>query len=601
MLLDERLLSSILLGAGLSGLLIGVFFWIRRHANNKAAQEREMFLSFKGTENVWRFKLTFNNIIVIVSEFWTLFQLLFFASHTNQNPFPNTHLDFDKYFRFTVLYFEFEYFILFGGAIFIVLVISLFFGFGFLLHRLSLLCSRPKGAVKLKNLNKGDDDLESAERKKRKKHERDGAPKWNSFKRFILQVTSVFYVGIFTQILTALACVWSDTNPPTAHLMRDSSMRCFTGVHSFLATLAIVVAFLLFPLNTYILTIGTQPPIKSDNGEIVFIRDATLTFTLAELLCSALKLFYGQPKYRVHYLGMIGAIYFGLIIFMIYGRISKRPACNSRGMFYLKLAITFAAFAYNIAALFAYVKPELSDRSQRGLMYAAWPLIGIVFLLWLITSGRKGYQAFVFSVDVEAVLKNKAVGMCLAVDNDHKHPPRYKRMDMMVIFDSRGTPWFGTLLLLALQGKNAVLSAPFDPDHGIDYTHTTILPGSHLTDPIDMDNFNLDKIANEIFIRYVRKDLRKLIKSVGGDTYNVAKKSLKLDEMFEVCYQQFAKSKDEQRMLKINYPHLAIYMLERFCREQPHENIVILLTTNNSNNNSTNNNKQIENTPSSSK
>lgn len=64
MLLEERLLSSILLGAGLSGLLVGVFFWIRRHAGNKAAQEREMFLSFKGDEKVWRFKFTFNSIFI---------------------------------------------------------------------------------------------------------------------------------------------------------------------------------------------------------------------------------------------------------------------------------------------------------------------------------------------------------------------------------------------------------------------------------------------------------------------------------------------------------------------------------------------------------
>jgi hypothetical protein len=557
---------------------VGVFFWIRRHAGNKAAQEREMFLSFKGDENVWRFKFTFNNLIVIVSEFWMLFQLLFFASHTNQNPFPETHLNFDEYFRFTVLYFEFEYYILFGGAIFIVLVISFFFGAGFLIHRLAVACRTPKGAIKLKNLKKSEDDLE-ANRRKKKKEEEVGAPQWNSFKRFILQVTSVFYVGIFTQILTALACVWNDATPPVAHLMRDSSMKCFDGTHEFLATVAIVVAFFLFPLNTYILTIGTQPPIKSDNGEIIFIRDATLTFTLAELLCSALKLFYGQPKYRVHYLGMIAAIYFALILFMIYGRLSKRPACNSRGMFYFKLAIIAAAFAYNIASLVAFTKPEYAERAQKGIMYAAWPLIGLMFFLWMITSGRKGYPAFVFTVDVEAILKNRVMGICLAVDNDTAHPPKYKRMDMMVIFNPSGTPWYSVLLLLAIANKNWVLSAPFHPDHGVDYRSVTIMPKSHLTDPIDMENFNLDKVANEIFIRYVRKDLRKFIKSLGNETYDTAKKNLKLDDMFEICYAQFAKSKDEQRLLKINYPHLAIYMLERFCREQPHENIVVFLTT----------------------
>jgi hypothetical protein len=39
----------------------------------------------------------------------------------------------------------------------------------------------------LKNLKKGDDDLE-ADIKKKKKNEYDGAPAWHSFKRFLLQV-----------------------------------------------------------------------------------------------------------------------------------------------------------------------------------------------------------------------------------------------------------------------------------------------------------------------------------------------------------------------------------------------------------------------------
>jgi len=584
MLLDERLLSSILLGGGLAGLIVGVFFWIRRHANNKAAQEREMFLSFKGDEKVWRFKLTFNNVIVIMGEFWTLGQLLFFGSHTGPSPFPDVHLDFDRIFRVTVLRFEFNYFILFGFSIFVVAVLSFFFFFGFAVHKIAGYCcsgNSRRGAIKLKNLKKGDEDLEA--NKRRKKEQDDGAPAWNSFKRFILQITSVFYVGIFTQILTALACVWDDSTPPRAYLMRDPKVECFTGVHSFIATLAILVAFFLFPLNTYLLTISTQPPIKSDNGEIIFIRDATLTFVLAELMCSALKLFYGQPKYRQHYLFMVAIVYLALIIFMIYGRLTKRPACNSRGMFYLKLAIIFAALAYNIASILADIQPSRADVIQKGLTYAAWPLIGAVFLIWLLSVGRRGYPAFIFTIDVEAILKNKGIGICLAVDNDSQNPSRYQRMEMMIIFDPVGTPWYGVLLLLTIARKRWVLATRFHPDTGPEYRNAAIMPASHLTDPIDIEKLDMEKLAQEVFIRYVRKDLRKLFKSLGGEQYNLAKRNLTLNEMFEICYQEFAKNKNEQRLLKINYPHLAVYMLERFCREQPHDQIVVFLTTTNNN------------------
>lgn len=71
---------------------------------------------------------------------------------------------------------------------------------------------------------------------------------------------------------------------------------------------------------------------------------------------------------------MITIIYLALIIFMIYGRVTKRPACNSRGMFYLKvlfnnlllsfnslnnlkMAILFGALSYNIASLLSDIKP----------------------------------------------------------------------------------------------------------------------------------------------------------------------------------------------------------------------------------------------------
>lgn len=42
------------------------------------------------------------------------------------------------------------------------------------------------------------------------------------------------------------------------------------------------------------------------------------------------------------------------------------------------------------------------------------------------------------------------------------------------------------------------------------YRNATIVPASHLTDPIDIENLDMEKLAHEVFIRYVRKDLRKV-------------------------------------------------------------------------------------------
>jgi hypothetical protein len=55
------------------------------------------------------------------------------------------------------------------------------------------------------------------------------------------------------------------------------------------------------------------------------------------------------------------------------------------------MAILFAALAYNIGCLLSDIRPERADQIQEGLTFVVWPLIGIVYAIWLVTSGRKGY------------------------------------------------------------------------------------------------------------------------------------------------------------------------------------------------------------------
>jgi hypothetical protein len=238
-------------------------------------------------------------------------------------------------------------------------------------------------------------------------------------------------------------------------------------------------------------------------------------------------------------------------------------------MFYFKVCTTLAsllAVAANLAG--ELIEEKYAKYLAIALVYVGWPLIALSFFIFILTKGRKGPQAFRFTIDMEALLKSRVMGVSLAVDNDLRSPARYSRMDMMALFSPVGTPWHTAIVVLALTGKRYVLATKFGRDGPI-YEETSIIPASHVTDPIT-EQVSTNQLIQEVYIRYVRKDLRKFLKTImGREKYNEAKSGLTLNQMMDLTYQTFVQNGGDQQLLKLHYPHLANFMLERFCREQP--------------------------------